>query len=47
MALALAGPDERSRESIKAKGLPRDDGPLFSDWQQMWAKPFDFSQEPT
>jgi DNA modification methylase len=31
MALILAGPDERTRESIKAKNLPRDDGPLF-DW---------------
>jgi site-specific DNA-methyltransferase (adenine-specific) len=30
MALALAGPDERVRESIKAKNLPRDDGPLFA-----------------
>jgi site-specific DNA-methyltransferase (adenine-specific) len=30
MALALAGPDERARESIKARNLPRDDGPLFS-----------------
>jgi DNA modification methylase len=30
MALALAGPDERAREAIKAKNLPRDDGPLFS-----------------
>jgi site-specific DNA-methyltransferase (adenine-specific) len=30
MALVLAGPDERSRESIKAKNLPRDDGPLFA-----------------
>jgi DNA modification methylase len=30
MALALSGPDERARESIKAKNLPRDDGPLFS-----------------
>lgn len=29
MALVLAGPDERSRESIKAQGRPRDDGPLF------------------
>jgi site-specific DNA-methyltransferase (adenine-specific) len=93
MALALAGPDERQRESIKAKNLPydpgplfggtdqqidgrtvyadsdtwkekagsrphvagnakpRDDGPLFAHvaretWAQMWAKPFDFSQEP-
>jgi hypothetical protein len=27
MALALAGPDERSRESIRARNLPRDDGP--------------------
>jgi site-specific DNA-methyltransferase (adenine-specific) len=55
MALALAGPDERARESIKARNLPRDDGPLFAgrdpstraqDWAEMWAKPFDFSQEP-
>jgi site-specific DNA-methyltransferase (adenine-specific) len=30
MALALSGPDERVRESIKARNLPRDDGPLFS-----------------
>jgi DNA modification methylase len=30
MALALAGPDERVRESIKARNLPRDDGPLFA-----------------
>jgi site-specific DNA-methyltransferase (adenine-specific) len=30
MALALAGPDERARESIKAKNLPIDHGPLFS-----------------
>jgi hypothetical protein len=29
MALALSGPAERTRESIKAKNLPRDDGPLF------------------
>jgi DNA modification methylase len=29
MALIMAGPDERKRESIKAKHLPRDDGPLF------------------
>jgi site-specific DNA-methyltransferase (adenine-specific) len=29
MALVLAGPDERARESVKAKNLPRDDGPLF------------------
>jgi site-specific DNA-methyltransferase (adenine-specific) len=33
MMLVLAGPDERTRESIKAKNLPRDDGPLF-DWLQ-------------
>jgi DNA modification methylase len=32
MALALAGPDERVRESIKAKGLPADPGPLF-EWR--------------
>jgi len=30
MALVLAGPDERSRESIKAKGAPVDYGPLFA-----------------
>ena len=29
MALVLAGPDERTRESIKAKNLPVDYGPLF------------------
>lgn len=29
MALALAGPDERVRESIKARGLVADAGPLF------------------
>jgi site-specific DNA-methyltransferase (adenine-specific) len=29
MALVLAGPGERARESVKAKNLPRDDGPLF------------------
>jgi hypothetical protein len=33
MALVLAGPDERMCESIKAKNLPRDDGPLF-DWRE-------------
>ena len=30
MALVLAGPDERERESIKAKSLPVDHGPLFA-----------------
>jgi hypothetical protein len=30
MALTLAGPDERIRESIKAKNLPIDHGPLFA-----------------
>lgn len=30
MALALAGPDERVRESIKARGEPIDYGPLFA-----------------
>jgi site-specific DNA-methyltransferase (adenine-specific) len=29
MALVLAGPDERSRESIKARGLVEEAGPLF------------------
>ena len=33
MALVLAGPDERWRESIKAQNLPRDDGPLFGGQQ--------------
>jgi hypothetical protein len=33
MALALAGPAERTRESIKAKNLARDDGPLFGGTQ--------------
>jgi site-specific DNA-methyltransferase (adenine-specific) len=42
MKLALAGPDERARESIKAKtkDAPIDAGPLFSDWDEMWKKPF-------
>ena len=31
MALLLGGPDERARESIKAKKLPEDHGPLFAD----------------
>jgi site-specific DNA-methyltransferase (adenine-specific) len=31
MALVLAGPDERSRESIKARGLIEDAGPLFGE----------------
>jgi DNA modification methylase len=47
MALALSGPDERAREAIKARNLPRDDGPLFASretWRQMWARPFDYSQ---
>lgn len=29
MTLAMAGSDERARESVKARNLPRDDGPLF------------------
>jgi site-specific DNA-methyltransferase (adenine-specific) len=29
MALVLGGPDERRRETIKAKGLTADAGPLF------------------
>lgn len=29
MKLIMSGPDERRRESIKAKKLPADDGPLF------------------
>jgi site-specific DNA-methyltransferase (adenine-specific) len=47
MALALAGPDERVRESIKARNLPRDDGPLFASretWNDMWQRPFDWSK---
>lgn len=34
MALALAGPDERVRESIKARGMPIDYGPLFGGIQE-------------
>jgi site-specific DNA-methyltransferase (adenine-specific) len=34
MALALAGPDERVRESIKARGTPIDYGPLFAALQE-------------
>ena len=34
MRLAMAGPDERTRESVKAKNLPRDDGPLFRSVNQ-------------
>ena len=38
----MAGPDERSRESIKARGLTESPGPLFdSQWDEMWSKPFD------
>jgi site-specific DNA-methyltransferase (adenine-specific) len=54
MALMMAGPDERLRESIKAKNLPRDDGPLFAprendpppreSWDEMWARPFDWDK---
>jgi DNA modification methylase len=31
MALCMAGPDERGRESIKAKNYPIDHGPLFAE----------------
>jgi DNA modification methylase len=31
MALVLAGPDERTRESIKARGLVEEAGPLFGE----------------
>jgi site-specific DNA-methyltransferase (adenine-specific) len=34
MTLALCGPDERARESIKARGLAADPGPLF-DWKPL------------
>lgn len=43
MKLALAGPDERRRESIKArtKDEPQDHGPLFAEsWDEMWQRPF-------
>jgi site-specific DNA-methyltransferase (adenine-specific) len=43
MKLCMSGPDERARESIKAKqaGKPEDHGPLFSaEWDSMWIKPF-------
>lgn len=41
MKLALAGPDERARESIKEKmkGKPVDAGPLFEGWDDMWKRP--------
>jgi site-specific DNA-methyltransferase (adenine-specific) len=45
MRLAMtAGPDERARESAKARnaGKPIDLGPLFggkSEWDEMWTKP--------
>jgi DNA modification methylase len=41
MQLAMSGPDERSRESMKAKlnGKPVDHGPLFSsEWNEMWSR---------
>ncbi len=38
--LCMAGPDERSREMVKARGLTEAPGPLF-EWEAMWAKPFD------
>ena len=31
MTLCMSGPDERARESIKAKNYPVDHGPLFSE----------------
>jgi hypothetical protein len=34
MALALCGPGERVRESIKARGMPIDYGPLFGGIQE-------------
>lgn len=39
MKLAMSGPDERARESIKAKlkDVPPDHGPLFSD---IWKEPY-------
>ena len=38
--LCMAGPDERSREMVKARGLTEAPGPLF-EWEEMWRKPFD------
>jgi site-specific DNA-methyltransferase (adenine-specific) len=44
MKLALAGPDERRNEGIKARGLTNHDaGPLFSEqesWHDMWSRPY-------
>jgi DNA modification methylase len=34
MALVLAGPDERVRESVKARGTPIDYGPLFASLRE-------------
>ena len=31
MSLVLGGPEERRRESIKAKNYPVDHGPLFAE----------------
>jgi len=52
MALALSGPDERQRETIKQrlKDKPRDDGPLFEpreqreSWDEMWSKPYQYPE---
>jgi DNA modification methylase len=40
--LCNSGPDERAREAMKEKlkDKPLDSGPLFSEWDAMWAKPF-------
>jgi site-specific DNA-methyltransferase (adenine-specific) len=34
MALALAGPEERARESVKARGRVLSPGPLFDGWSE-------------
>ena len=48
MVLMLAGPDERSRESLKARGqVEHDPGPLFqwkSAWDRMWSEPFGLTE---
>jgi DNA modification methylase len=40
--LCNSGPDERAREAMKEKlkDKPLDSGPLFSEWDAMWSKPF-------
>jgi DNA modification methylase len=40
MKLAMSGPDERMRETAKARDPEPDPGPLFT-WEAMWKKPYE------